>query len=131
MEDSGTEVCGYGIYGSPWQPEFCDWAFNLPRGEECRKRWSAIPTSLDILLTHGPPEGFGDRPFRGAHVGCVDLRTAIEQREISVSLAGHIHDSYGCSADEATLYINASTCTRDYRPINPPIFFDAPPPAEL
>ena len=23
----------YKIYGSPWQPEFCDWAFNLPRGE--------------------------------------------------------------------------------------------------
>ncbi len=30
------------IYGSPWQPEFYDWAFNLPRnGEELK----SIPVS--------------------------------------------------------------------------------------
>src|SRR3546814_15724598 len=33
---------GLKFYGSPWQPEFCDWAFNLPLGqigrESCRER---------------------------------------------------------------------------------------------
>ena len=24
------------VFGYPWQPEFCDWAFNLPRGDELR-----------------------------------------------------------------------------------------------
>ena len=45
LEDELCEVLGYRIYGSPWrakkgqwafeprQPEFCDWAFGLPRGE--------------------------------------------------------------------------------------------------
>lgn len=30
LEDEPVVVEGYRIYGSPWQPEFCDWAFNLP-----------------------------------------------------------------------------------------------------
>ena len=33
LEDQEVTVEGLRIYGSPWQPEFCDWAFNLPRGE--------------------------------------------------------------------------------------------------
>lgn len=36
LEDSSTAIQGIRIYGSPWQPEFCDWAFNLPRGKPCR-----------------------------------------------------------------------------------------------
>jgi len=36
LEDSSTTIEGIKIYGSPWQPEFCDWAFNLPRGKPCR-----------------------------------------------------------------------------------------------
>ena len=41
------------MYGSPWQPEFNDWAFNLNRGEECREKWDMIPKDTDILITHG------------------------------------------------------------------------------
>merc|ERR1719506_2303535 len=74
LEDSATEVLGYRVYGSPWQPEFCDWAFNLSRGEECARRWRAIPMSLDILITHGPPQGFGDITSSGIRAGCEDLR---------------------------------------------------------
>jgi hypothetical protein len=58
LEDSSTCVEGYTIYGSPWQPAFFDWAFNLPRGEPCRQAWQRIPRSgVDILMTHGPPIG--------------------------------------------------------------------------
>lgn len=47
------------IYGSPWQPEFCDWAFNCSRGSEIRSKFDSIPTDvpIDILVTHGPPYG--------------------------------------------------------------------------
>lgn len=127
LEDSAVEVCGYQIFGSPWQPEFCDWAFNLPRGEECRKCWEAIPEYVDILITHTPAKGHCDMCSAGAGVGCEDLRRAIERRGIPVSVAGHIHNGYGCCSDDVTLYINASTCTSDYRPTNAPIVFDVPP----
>jgi len=131
LEDSGIEVCGYSIYGSPWQPEFCDWAFNLPRGEACREKWALIPPAVDVLMTHGPPKGFGDQTAGGLRAGCEDLLAAIKERTISVSVSGHIHEGYGVRADDSTLFVNASTCTHDYRPSNPPIVFDLPPPAEL
>jgi Icc-related predicted phosphoesterase len=131
LEDSSAEVCGYSIYGSPWQPAFCDWAFNLPKGRALEEKWKQIPACVDILITHGPPEGFGDRTSSGLRAGCGELRAAIEQRLISVNLSGHIHEGYGCSADCVTLYINASTCTHAYKPTNAPIVFDLPPPQEL
>src|SRR4030042_365158 len=31
LQDSWVIIKGIFIYGSPWQPEFCNWAFNLPR----------------------------------------------------------------------------------------------------
>jgi len=131
LEDSATDVCGYHIYGSPWQPEFCDWAFNLPRGEESRKHWDAIPQSVDILMTHGPPHGIGDWTDSNLHAGCEELLAAIRRRAISANVVGHIHEGYGCRVDGATLFINASSCTLQMRPSNPPIVFDAPPPTEL
>ena len=33
LEDSGATIDGVSFWGSPWQPEFNDWAFNLPRGK--------------------------------------------------------------------------------------------------
>lgn len=133
LEDEAVEICGYRIYGSPWQPAFCDWAFNLARGEECRQKWAVIPECVDVLMTHGPPYGRGDHAGGSgpARVGCEDLRRAIESRAVSVSVAGHVHEGYGTSTDDVTFYVNASTCTHDYRPTNPPIVFDCPPAAEL
>mmetsp|Transcript_4403 Transcript_4403/g.11997 ORF Transcript_4403/g.11997 Transcript_4403/m.11997 type:complete len:274 (+) Transcript_4403:64-885(+) len=131
LEDELVEALGYRIFGSPWQPEFCGWAFNLPLGEECRRAWSRIPRDVDILMTHGPPHGVGDLCDHGARVGCPDLLEAIRSRAVSVSLAGHIHEDYGARQQGGTLYINASTCTLRYRPTNPPIVFDLPPPREL
>src|SRR5947209_8263912 len=32
LQDSGMTIEGVHVWGSPWQPEYNDWAFNLPRG---------------------------------------------------------------------------------------------------
>merc|ERR1712224_230686 len=131
LEDQGIEIAGYQIYGSPWQPEFCDWAFNLDRGEPCRRVWDQIPASPHILMTHGPPQGILDLCTSGLYAGCVDLRAAIFERNVPISLFGHIHEGYGVTSDGVTVFINASTCTHSYRPTNAPIVFDAPPPQQL
>jgi hypothetical protein len=41
LEDSGvvSSPGAWSVYGSPWQPEFCDWAFNLDRGAPLREKW--------------------------------------------------------------------------------------------
>merc|ERR1712217_752813 len=41
LEDAEVEVCGYRISGSPWQPEFCQWAFNLYGADAAAKKWAS------------------------------------------------------------------------------------------
>ena len=47
LEDKGTKVFGLNIYGTPWQPEFCGWAFNLPRGMQ----WASCYRIVEYFLT--------------------------------------------------------------------------------
>jgi len=125
LQDSGIELEGLKIWGSPWQPWFCDWAFNLQRGVPLRTVWNLIPKETDILVTHGPPMGFGDKTYHGESVGCEELLKAIQVRvKPRVHIFGHIHEGYGVYGDSTTTYINASNCTVKYKPTNPPIIFD-------
>ena len=61
LQDTGTRIDGLMFWGSPWQPKYQKWAFNLPRGKSLRERWDLIPDDVDVLVTHGPPKGYGDR----------------------------------------------------------------------
>ena len=115
------------IYGSPWQPEFYNWAFNLPRlGDELRKYWSMIPNDTDILITHGPPNEARDFVSNwrqgDMNVGCELLRYQLENRlKPILHVFGHIHGAYGAALIKNTLYVNAATCTERYIPSNKPI----------
>lgn len=65
LQDSGVEIEGVKFWGSPWQPWFCDWAFNLPRnGPALRQVWNKIPLDTEVLITHGPPRGMLDQVWR-------------------------------------------------------------------
>jgi hypothetical protein len=121
LEDSGIEIAGVKFWGSPWQPEFYDWAFNLPRGQALADKWALIPDDIDVLITHGPPLGILDQVITGDHVGCADLLEAVQLIKPKVHIFGHIHEGYGRIEQNGTVFINASVCTARYRPINPPI----------
>jgi hypothetical protein len=115
------------IYGSPWQPEFFNWAFNLPRhGDEMKARWDAIPDNTDILVTHGPPFGHLDIPGggRSIRVGCEMLRERVDVIRPKIHVFGHIHGSYGHYFDGHTHFINASVLTERYEYRNLPFTFD-------
>ncbi|XP_072389976.1 UPF0046 protein C25E10.12 [Diabrotica undecimpunctata] len=127
LEDSGIELYGIKIYGTPWQPEFGNWAFNLERGEECLSKWNAIPNDVDILITHTPPLGHGDLVCSGIRAGCVELLATVQQRvKPKYHVFGHIHEGYGVTSDGKIIYINASTCDINYVPRNLPVVFDVP-----
>ncbi|XP_032834056.2 metallophosphoesterase MPPED2-like isoform X1 [Petromyzon marinus] len=131
LQDGETEVLGFRIYGSPWQPEFCNWAFTLPRGERLLEKWQQVPAGVDVLLTHGPPLGAGDRIKGHAELraGCVELMSSVRRRvKPRLHSFGHIHEGYGIMTDGRTLFVNASTCNVNYEPVNPPIIIDLPNP---
>lgn len=125
LEDSGIELYGLKFWGTPYQPEFHRWAFNLKRGQEILDKWNLIPADTDILITHTPPIGFNDLCHNGVRAGCVELLSTIQKRvKPMYNIFGHIHESYGVSSDGKVVYINASTCNIEYLPNNPPIVFD-------
>jgi predicted phosphodiesterase len=111
------------IYGSPWQPEFFDWAFNLPRkGEELKRRWNNIPTDTDILITHGPAYGYVDQVIgRTEHLGCELLADRIKEIKPKIHVCGHIHSGYGYVFDGDAHYINASVLNERYEYKNKPL----------
>jgi Icc-related predicted phosphoesterase len=109
LQDESTTILGLKIYGSPWQPWFYDWAFNLQRGPEIAAKWQLIPADTHLLITHGPPAGFGDRTFNGESAGCEDLLKRIRELKIPLHVCGHIHEGRGVVEDGGTLFVNAST----------------------
>lgn len=95
LQDESVVLDGVKFYGSPWQPWFYDWAFNLYRGKALKEKWDLIPDDVDVLLTHGPPYGYGDLTMRGEAVGCQDLLEAIKKKKPRYHLFGHIHENFG------------------------------------
>lgn len=126
LQDSFCEFDGHKIYGSPWQPWFFDWAFNLPRGEALKEVWNKIPDDTSVLITHGPPANILDLAERGnEHTGCVDLLNRIKElKKLKLVLFGHIHEAYGQEEIDGVKYVNASICTLDYKPTNKPVIMD-------
>ncbi len=116
------------IYGSPWQPEFYNWAFNLPRnGKELEEKWKNIPDDTDILITHGPPHGIRDftQDRYGANsVGCELLRVRVEQINPLIHVFGHIHGAHGTAFIKNTIFINASICDERYSPCQKPFIIE-------
>lgn len=128
--DESIEVEGKKIYGSPYQPEFCNWAFNLDRRDDSLPlKWAQIPDMTDILVTHGPPYGILDtvKPSSQIHLGCVHLYNRIvKMSNLKYHIFGHIHGGYGTYKSTIcnTTFINASICNEQYKPINKPIVFE-------
>ena len=111
------------IYGSPWQPEFYNWAFNLPRnGYELKEKWDNIPSNTDILITHGPAYGYVDKVIgRPENLGCELLTERIKQLKPKIHVCGHIHSGYGYTFDGDTHYINAAVLNESYVYYNKPL----------
>jgi Icc-related predicted phosphoesterase len=130
LENTGVTLCGLDFWGSPWTPEFNNWAFNYPRRSKfARDLWNSIPQSTDVLLTHGPPHGILDGcKFRYGNypqqAGCEYLREKIESMSdsLQVHAFGHIHEASGREAEllSPLLLLNVSICNLDYDPINLP-----------
>jgi len=119
------------IYGTPWQPWFYDWAFNLPKGGPgLMSKWEAIPADTDILITHGPPQEILDvsgPPYNEPLLGCALLRERVDVVKPKIHVFGHIHGGYGYKFLNGTHFFNASILNEEYKYTNKPVTFDWDP----
>ena len=123
LEDQSITIEGHNFYGSPWQPTFQHWAFNLERGKEIQKKWQLIHSDTDVLITHGPVFGILDEIFSGENVGCEALLSKVEEIKPKVHVCGHIHEGYGEIISQGIKFINASVMNVRYQTTNSPIVF--------
>jgi len=113
-------IDGIKIFGSPYVPQFHDWAY-MKKRTRLDQVWQTIPADTEILLTHGPPKGVLDltHDFENkqlVQVGCAALRRHVEQRiQPAIHAFGHLHDEHGISnygiyKRSVTQYLNCSVC---------------------
>lgn len=126
LMDSSIEIDGIVIYGTPYVPVFNGWAFE--RSDEFREvAFSNIPKT-DILISHSPPKGVLDivprENYASESVGCEVLYKYIQRVMPTLSVFGHIHESYGHAKINGITYVNAAICNEKYRPTNKAIELD-------
>lgn len=97
LQDQSIELFGLKIYGTPWQLPFYG-AFNM-NDKMLVSRYSTIPKSTDIVVSHGPPFGicdevqsYLDTPY---HTGSLALRNKLLEIQPQLVVFGHIHEGYG------------------------------------
>lgn len=129
LQDSGVTLDNDTlVWGSPWQPEFYNWAFNLPRrGPGLESKWKGVPEETKILVTHGPPQGHLDvsgPPYNEGDLGCELLRVRVDEIKPMIHVFGHIHGSYGYKFHNGTHFFNASVLNERYETVNKPMTID-------
>lgn len=140
LHNEMVELNGLKIYGTPYQPYFCGWAFNVPDKKDLYKIYKKIPKNIDILVTHCPPYDILDkshypRPFYGKTgeepLGSEELLKVLDELgefKPRFHSFGHIHGDGGNIVQKGkTTYINASVCDEEYNPVNKIITLDIEP----
>lgn len=131
--DEEIVINGVKFYGSPWQPWFCDWAYNAGETESqaamhrvpyIKPFVDMIPDDTNVLITHGPPYKILDELVRidgtpkGQFVGSEHLLNKIKEIKPDIHIFGHIHCGYGEKHLDGTSYYNVAICDEMYYPGN-------------
>lgn len=123
LEDSAITWKDIKIYGSPHQLVFYDWAFNKEE-YQLEKYWSYIHEDTDILLLHGPPQGYGDLTPKFENVGSPSLTKKIEEIKPKLVCFGHIHSGRGTYRLDDSVLANVTLCNEKYKPVHPVMLFE-------
>lgn len=131
LEHESCEIEGKLFFGSPYTPEFKNWAFMYDReSKRAEELWSVIPDGADVLITHGPLKNILDKCNSyniqyPENAGCPVLRNVVETKlkQLQYHLCGHVHEGYGMNdySIEHVVCVNASICNSSYQPINKPV----------
>lgn len=127
LQDSGIEIQGIKIWGSPMSNEYGDWPF-MANDFELDQYWQKIPDDTNVLITHGPAYNVGDYVFQDISEPNVGSRTlAMRIRDLkclSHHFFGHVHCDGGVHQQDNYTGYNASIMNFWFRPENEPWTFE-------
>lgn len=144
LEDSLIECFGLKIYGTPWQLPF--WGVFNKNDNELVEQYAAIPSTIDVLISHAPPFGiFDEIPLSPStdpeflhdndlsfdHAGSISLRRRVLELKPKLFVCGHIHCSVGICTIEDTIFANVSLVNDDLDITNRPASFEINPFSEI
>jgi hypothetical protein len=108
-------IAGVKVWATPVTP-LVGGAFGMGSEAKREKLFSKIPGDVDILISHGPPQGILD-----GGAGCPALRRAVIRLKPRLHCFGHVHSAYGSQPTKNTLFVNAAILDEDGAPSRKPI----------
>jgi Icc-related predicted phosphoesterase len=131
LVDKEAVIDGVRFYGTPWQPSFYSWAFNLDTEEELERKWRWIPSNTDVLVLHAPPRGYGDcvpadlnSPNAGESTGSTTLLERILKVKPKLTVYGHIHAGRGVYEVDGVKMANVAILDDNYKMVHKPMTFE-------
>lgn len=124
--DGEPRTCS--VWATPWSNPFMRWAF-MKQPRDLEPIYARIPEGTDILISHQPPYGYGDRTFdvesgHLLHVGSRELLVAIERMRLRLVFCGHVHGGFGRYEHAGIPIYNVSVVDERYRLVNEPTVVD-------
>lgn len=116
------EVEGLKIFGMPWIVPI--WGAFQRDEAGLERKYSQIP-DVDIVISHGPPFGIGDRAQNtDDHCGSPALRHRLLEIKPKLVVFGHIHEGHGVYQVEDVRFANVSLMNNFFLPTHEPLIFD-------
>lgn len=127
LENETIDLYGYKLYGTPCSLQYSKSGFQRPH-EEREAFLDTIPEDTDLLITHGPPKGFGSLLWNGNDGGDEKLADVVLNKiKPIIHQFGHIHEAYGLdTGSSGTVFMNASNCMKGQQLDYPAFIFDLP-----
>ena len=123
LQDKTYTIDNINFYGTPWCPEFMNWAFMKP-DYELTHVFSKIPSNTDVLITHTPPYGIMDMVDTRENVGSHALEESMKRIKPAIHIFGHIHDGHGVEHSDTVEYYNVSVCDDTYNLVHKPTIIE-------
>lgn len=141
LQDGAADLCGLKVHGTPWSlgPDVSGWSFEAqepgmgPRYEKpgavrMENVVQDIPPGADVVVSHGPAAGFGDRvggprSFTDVWLGSAELTAWLREHEPQLCVFGHNHEGHGrWDFEEAGMTLaNVSALTDRYEMRDEPV----------
>lgn len=113
LQDTEVIIEGVKFYGTPWVPQFFDWAF-MGTESYLSNKFKKIPEDTQVLITHGPQYSVLDTVNENRSVGSTALRDRIKTLpNLVLHTFGHIHSGTG-RVDTDYISINAANSYEYY-----------------